>query len=291
MFIKDRVTQLASFKAGDTQAIAAVATKDATDLQAMAKYNSVKYPTQLFGMASDSAHPGSPFAAIKVRRALVYALDNAVIAKAVGFGLADLTNQFAVPGNPIYNAKIVGYPYNPDKAKQLLSQAGYPKGFDITIAYNSTSPDKATMFGAVQGYLSAVGINAKLDAADASRFNQLTSGGWSNQLVFFWVAIARGIDTATSLRAFMKNRAFFYTPKSLLISDVYQAAFNVAGVEQDPAKSPTMFQEVQRIVIDDYCMAIPIMAPATFNFETTNVHDLDMYMYTICLTGSLRMPG
>ena len=157
----------------------------------------------MYGIAGDSAHPDSPFANIKVRQAISYALDNAAIAKAVGFGLYEAANQISAPSSPFYDPSVIGYPYNPTKAKQLLSDAGYPNGFDTTITFNSTDADQVAMFALIQGYLSDVGIKVKLDAADQARFAQVTVRGWKNQLVWFGSGIAKGLDPSAQLTPYL----------------------------------------------------------------------------------------
>jgi peptide/nickel transport system substrate-binding protein len=280
VFIKDPVTQLSSFKAGEAQVIDVVSAKDAGELIAADKYNYQKYPGQLFGLAGDSANPDSHYSKLEVRQAVSYALDTAAIAKAIGFGLYDSTNQFSLPGSPWYNPEVVGYPYNVDKAKELLKDAGYPDGFDTTIIYNSADAVQGSMMAIIQGYLADVGIKAKLDAADAARFNTITSGGWEDSLVFFWTPVKPGVG-ATYFKSFMSAESFIYTPKSLWIPDAFTELFNVIKVEPDDAKAVTEVKALNKLVIDEYCMAIPIMAPITYRFNTRDVKDLDLFVYDI----------
>jgi peptide/nickel transport system substrate-binding protein len=258
VFIKDPVTQLSSFQAGEAQVIKTVTAKDVATLQATGKYNLVKYLGKMYGMAGDSAHSDSPFANIKVRQAIAYAIDNAAIAKAVGFGLYEAANQISAASSPYYDPAVVGYPYNPTKAKQLLSDAGYPNGFDTTITFNSTDADQVAMFALIQGYLSAVNIKVKLDAADPARFAQVTVGGWKNQLVWFGSGIAKGLDPSAQLTPYLTKDASRYDPKSILIPDDYQAKFVAACSEPDPVKSTQMFKDLRKIITDDYCIVMPI---------------------------------
>jgi peptide/nickel transport system substrate-binding protein len=281
-FIKDPVTQLSSFKAGEAQVIQNIGAKDVADMQASGKYNFVKYGTQLYGLAGDSAHPDSPFADIRVRRAISYAIDNKAIADAVGVGLYKAVNQYADPDNPVYNPAVVGYPYNPDKAKQLLTEANYPNGFNTKITYDSTDPIQTSVFSIVQGYLSAVGINAELDAADPGRFFQLSSQGWDNQLVYHWIPVGKaGWNPSGQLRAFLTNQAFLYSPKSLWTPDDYNALFQAGAAEPDFNKCKEIFQKLRKMITDDYCLAIPIMMPYCFLAKTQNVHDMDMFEYAM----------
>ena len=179
-FIADPVTALASFEAGEAQAIENLGPKDVSDLIATGKYNVTLSPAYVAALAGDSAHSDSPYANISVRRAISYAIDNQAIAKTLGFGLIPSTNQLQPPDGLAYNPKVVGYPYNPDKAKQLLSEAGYPNGLQTKITFTSGATNQ-DLFTAVQSYLQAVGIKATLDPAiPPEPHNSPPEGGTTN---------------------------------------------------------------------------------------------------------------
>ena len=68
-----------------------------------------------------------------VRQAILYATDKQAIIQAAsgGYGLA--AGSDTVPADPFYLNLSNTYPYNPTKAKQLLTQAGYPNGFSLSL--------------------------------------------------------------------------------------------------------------------------------------------------------------
>ena len=76
-------------------------------------------------LAGNSKDPKSPFADIRVRRAISYAIDEKGLASAFGYGYYKPMNQWAAIGSWANSPAVVGYPYNPQKAKELLAQAGY----------------------------------------------------------------------------------------------------------------------------------------------------------------------
>jgi peptide/nickel transport system substrate-binding protein len=278
-FIKDPVTQVAALKAGEAQVLKQVGIKDLPDLKASGKFDFVTYPAQAIGLAGDSAHPNSPYAKIQVRQALAYAIDNAAIAKAVGGDYYKPTNQYFAPDGPYFNQVVKGYPYNPAKAKQLLAEAGYPNGFETTFTYDSTNIDAMDMCPMVQNYLNAAGIKTKLDPVDPAKFLQVCQGGWTNQLVYLWCPIARAVPPATTMGNMIPGGR--YDTKSLLIPDDFVAKYKVALAEPDSDKARPLFQELSKMMIDDNCLAVPIMAPYNVLVKTKNVRDLDLLTYAM----------
>ena len=96
----------------------------------------------------------------RVRQAVWHAIDRKAIIKTVARGFAGELNA---PMNPLqfgYDPSIKGYEYNPEKAKALLAEAGYPDGFTMNLwqyyGYQN-HPNQAAM-----GYLNQVGIKVNL---------------------------------------------------------------------------------------------------------------------------------
>jgi ABC-type transport system substrate-binding protein len=132
-------------------------------------------------LAPDSLNSTSPFAKQQVREAVEYSLDRPAINKALGYGFTTAMDQLAPPGTAGYNKDYPVRAYNPAKAKQLLTDAGYPNGFETTLTLQASGQNLATV---VQNYLSDVGIKATLDVADSGRYyaTQFTNG-WKGLLV------------------------------------------------------------------------------------------------------------
>ena len=124
----------------------------------------------------DSADPNSPFANPKVRAAIEYALDRKAISDALGFGFTSALNQLSPPGTTGFNPDYVGREYNPEKAKQLLAEAGYTHGINAAMELMPVGLNSATI---VKNYLSEIGINLDLNVLDRGKFyaNQFR-GGW-----------------------------------------------------------------------------------------------------------------
>jgi ABC-type transport system substrate-binding protein len=126
--------------------------------------------------------PDSPLLKKKVLEAIEYALDRPAIAKALGFGQYEPLTQIVPSFSPAYNAGFDPRPYNPQKAKQLLVEAGYPNGFEVKLMTMAGLKDAAT---AIQSYLDQVGIKANIDIADAGRYAAalFSPAGWDDLIL------------------------------------------------------------------------------------------------------------
>ena len=109
-----------------------------------------------------------PFDNPKVRQAINYAINKQALAKVAFNGYA-IPSEGVVPAGVDYAVKLGPWPYDPQKARELLKEAGYPTGFETTLwsAYNHTTAQKVIQF--VQQQLAQVGIKAQVQALEAGQ--------------------------------------------------------------------------------------------------------------------------
>jgi peptide/nickel transport system substrate-binding protein len=118
---------------------------------------------------------GGPLADMRVRKAINYAIDADLIRRTILGGRADIFGQLLHPWSSSgYNPNKEWYGYDPEKAKTLLKEAGYPDGFKMElIATNGRYPgDKATC-EASAGMLKKVGIDTTCNAQRFPLFQKL----------------------------------------------------------------------------------------------------------------------
>lgn len=103
-----------------------------------------------------------PFNDVKVRQAALYGIDREGMHKALGFGVgAPHYYPYTMDGVMGHDEKLLKYPYDPDKVKSLLKDAGYPNGVDVELKVIAREPEN-TIGEFVQQMWSAVGIKTKL---------------------------------------------------------------------------------------------------------------------------------
>jgi peptide/nickel transport system substrate-binding protein len=142
-----------------------------------------------------------PFQDNKVRKAFKYAIDRQATVDSAFFGFGDIGNdQFGKNGPPIYyNSELPQREYDPERAKSLLAEAGFPDGLDVTLtlspACGCQGPEGVNTLAAqaFQQQAKAAGINFDIEnITDLDQWNVLSypfSATWWSPgvpFVYYW---------------------------------------------------------------------------------------------------------
>lgn len=167
-----------------------------------------------------------PFDNKLVRQALSYSINTKAIVDSIYEGLGTVATNPIPPTMWSYNDSLKGYPYNPEKAKQLLTEAGYPDGFETTLwampvprPYN---PNGRKVAEAMQADLAKVGVKAKIVSYEWGTYLKKGSMGEHDMILLGWsgdngdpdnflnVLLSKhsAMNKPSSNRAFWKNEAF-----------------------------------------------------------------------------------
>lgn len=176
--IKDEATQHSALRTGKLDILEAIRWQAVDELKKSApalKWNRwLSTNGQFLALRVDT----KPFDDIRVRRALNMAVDKQAIVKEYYNGNAEL---FAYPQHPDY----IGYyepleampkavqelfTYDPSKAKKLLAEAGYPKGFSFKVQVCSCVPDHMELLPLMAAYLEQVGVKMEIQPMEYGAF-------------------------------------------------------------------------------------------------------------------------
>jgi peptide/nickel transport system substrate-binding protein len=165
-FIGDPSAQIASLKAGDIDAIAYdVSAENALLLEKDPKFKVLNgYTTTKVILSTNNSR--KPFTDVRVRRAMAYAIDRNALIKGAMSGFGVPIGSHMDPGNPNYIDLTSVYPYNPEKAKQLLIEAGYPNGFEAVIKLPERYVYAKRSGEIIADMLSQVGIKLKIELVE-----------------------------------------------------------------------------------------------------------------------------
>ncbi|RCK28000.1 peptide ABC transporter substrate-binding protein [Thalassospira profundimaris] len=123
-----------------------------------------------------------PFDNVKVRQAVNMAVNKDRIVRVIN-GRAVPANQPLPPLMPGYNTDYKGYAFDPEKAKSLLSEAGFADGVETTLFVANTDP-QPRIAQAIQQDLSAIGM--KVEIKSLAQANVIAAGGEADQAPMIW---------------------------------------------------------------------------------------------------------
>jgi oligopeptide transport system substrate-binding protein len=192
-----------------------------------------------------------PFDDQRVRQAFNYAVNRDAIVQAIT-KMGSITATGALPpGMAGHDPDLEGYHYNPDKAKRLLAEAGYPggTGFPAVQLWSVSKAESAKAeLAAYQRYLADLGVKVDVHlASDWPVYRGMLEQGELPMFRLSWYADIP--DPHNFLWPLLHstsptNRTFYRNPRvDRLLSD--------AGKESDDAQRVVMYREVERIVMED----------------------------------------
>jgi peptide/nickel transport system substrate-binding protein len=115
---------------------------------------------------------------VRVRQAINYALDREGLVQAVAGGFGTPTAQIFSVGSTAFEADLdERYPYDPEKAKELLAEAGYPDGFTLVMPSNNFVPESE--FALYKEQFAAVGITVEWEPTGDDLFPRMLGGTWA----------------------------------------------------------------------------------------------------------------
>ncbi len=175
--IAESNTQLAELFSGGIDWIWKVKPDQAERIKAQGAFTVKNSSTMRIGYLNFDAmgrHSKNPMNDVRVRRAVAHSIDRDGIVKSLVQGESIVVNSLCFPSQFGCTQDVPNYDYNPEKAKKLLAEAGYPNGFEIPfLAYRNRDYAEAMI-----NNLNAVGIKAKLEYLKYAAFrDKVQSGG------------------------------------------------------------------------------------------------------------------
>jgi peptide/nickel transport system substrate-binding protein len=188
-----------AFRGGTIDIAHTIPNKDADRLRA-AGLQLVPTPVanEYFILTLNTQRP--PFDNLKVRQAFQHLVDRESIVKTVLGGVGGATVQPVAPGSPGYDANLnAQYDFNPGKAAELLSAAGFGKGFKTSILVSTNSAEPPEIAEMIQADLKKVGIDAQVNRTDASSYYpQYFQGNFDINISFLTLATLDPTDFTIS---------------------------------------------------------------------------------------------
>lgn len=194
--IPDQASRIQALQSGGVDIATSISSDDR---EAVAAFGGRMMESRVAGVAVISfitTKPG-PLQDQRVRQALNYAVNKDIIVELLMGGATVVASQPVPEGAFGYDPTIKPYPHDPDKARALLSEAGYPDGFDLTIEITAgAGVNSDSYYAMVADDLRRIGVRVKLQTIPTQILvRRIYDGSWDGQ------AFSMSMDTMPSLDA------------------------------------------------------------------------------------------
>lgn len=199
----------------------------------------------------------APLNDLRVRKALQLSLNRAMLLTAVYGGRGAVENGIFPHGLYGYDEELPEIPYAPDEARQLLTEAGYPKGFDLTVSVNAASTRwELSVLRLAASMWEKIGVRTTIDVMGEDVFMSLRKAGKLACYTAQWMADFN--DPDNFIYTFFGNRENT-TFRSLCYprEDIMERV-RLARAIASPAERIREYQELERIIVQEDAAWIPL---------------------------------
>ncbi|RUL51575.1 ABC transporter substrate-binding protein [Lysinibacillus antri] len=263
--IPDNSTRLNALMTGEIDLAEGINPSDATSIEGNAELQLIERPSMNVGYLGLTS-TRKPFDNKLVRQAVNYAIDKQAIVDAFFEGRAEVAVNPMPPSISGYNDEIAGYEYNPEKAKELLAEAGYD-GAEIELwampVPRPYMPDGQKVAEAIQKNLADVGIPSKIVTFEWATYLEKAKNGEADAFLLGWTGDNGDADnfiyTLLDKDNIGSNNYSYYS------SDAAHELLIAAQSEVDEEKRNQLYKDAQVIIHEDapwvpLAHSIPLLA-------------------------------
>ncbi|MCK1977215.1 glutathione ABC transporter substrate-binding protein [Jeotgalicoccus huakuii] len=209
----------------------------------------------------------------RVRQAIAHMVDKEEIMEGIYFGVGREMKGAIQQELLGYNENLEDLDYDPERAKELLSEAGYEDGFDLTVMTND-SPERVDLAVLMQEKLKEIGINLEIEQLEWGAYLEAVSNGehdlfilgWPNPVgdpdQSFWPLVHSSMQGASGNRSFYEN-------------EEVDSLLEQGRQELDEGKREEIYQRVDEILIEDQPF-VSIRQAQSANAARTEVQGLEI---------------
>lgn len=214
---------------------------------------------------------------LRVRQALMHAIDRATLAEVLSYGASKPTLQLFSSASPMYDKELDRiYPFDQKKARALLAEAGFKDGIEITQLLLNTS-EYRQLAEALQAMLSEVGVTVKFDVVDASQFPQFRRPpGRGDYLMARWGGRPDPLQTFQEIVV----TGAAYNPVGVASPEIDTLATAAGNLAPNNPKRLEILRQLARVTIESVA-TIPIMTRSNvYAYKPGCIHNLTPYLAT-----------
>jgi ABC-type transport system substrate-binding protein len=208
---------------------------------------------------------------LKIRQAINYGFDRVKMLKYLRNNIGTPANQGFIPlGLPSFSENVIGYNYNPEKAKELVLTAEIENGFDRnTEIVLSTTSSYLDLCEYIQNQLQEIGLKVRVEVSPASTHRQMVA---TSKLNFFrgsWIADYPDAENYLSLfysKNFCPNGPNYTHFKNEIFDALYEKALSETNIETRYA----YYQQMDSLIIES-AVIVPLYYDRVLRFTNKNI--------------------
>ena len=249
-YIPDASAQLAALRAGDVDVLGYIAAPESAADLAKDKRFKVFAGTTTGEVIMSTNNKAKPFDNKKVRQAMAMAIDRQAVIELVMFGYGTPIGSHWSPSTPYFRDLTGKFPYNPEKAKALLAEAGYPDGFKAVIKLPAIYSYSRRAGEVIADMLGKVGIKLDIEIVEWGQWIERIFKKKEYQLTMIGHVEAWDIGIYA-------NPNYYFQYDSQKFRDAYKQALT-APTQKEQAE---WFGQCQEIIAEDAVNGFLFSAP------------------------------
>ncbi len=272
--VPDPAQRVLLLKRGEVDMIMIPPVKDLDDLKKDPNIKVVSVPsTQNRMVEMNNAIP--PFDNKLVRKAVAYAIPYDTLLKEVWRGYASQLKSPIANGTPTSDFSSWAYDTNPDKAKELLAEAGFPEGkglppIKLSIRIGTEEDERAAVF--IQDALSKIGMNVEIEKLAFATFQEKEAKRELQMFIDEWISWVNDPYYHLSWIYSSTSPLVYTNYKNERVDELIAKYTLWAG---DPKERDEASKEIQKLIIDD----TPIVYLLAPNFNVAMRSNVTGYVY------------
>lgn len=272
--ITDETTAVTAFEAGEID-VMSIPSANWAQISESGQYNTDSRPSNhvVYLIFNTEA---APFDNRELRQAIAYAINREDIIAVAADGLADPATSLATSYMLGYTEDHMTYEYDPEKAKELLAEAGYPDGLDIGSMKTMSGSYFEKVMQVVQSQLAEIGITSTIEGMDG---NSLVEDCITGN--FTLADMGQNLSLDYDFLKTYFNEEYINGLNMARVSDSQiQELFEQGASTTDKEERLAIYQEIEDLT-QELCAYVPL-----YNLQTTTAWNKDLN-YTPSVTGVL----
>ena len=197
--VPDQAARLQGLLSGSLDVAFTVAAEDRAVIEASGG-RLITYANPSLGYIQFVTVKDSPLTDMRVRRALNYAVNRTLIVEVMFDGAVEPASQIAHPQAFGFNPDLAPYPYDPERAKALLAEAGYEDGFKFVSLTNAGGISGDQALQQIAADLARIGVTMEIQRTTFAKYLEyMYRTGWPDPFVAF-AMVTSGFDPMHGFR-------------------------------------------------------------------------------------------